>query len=388
MIFDKIFDSKYESAYYTIEPVAIHANGEGFSGSRNCIGCHKDIYLTHIKTAHFQSSRIADSISIQGNFENENSFLLNDEIIFFMRSRKDGFYQEAFSRRDGSLVDSKRIDIVIGSGTKGQSYLNWQGDDLYQLQISYFGPSESWVNSPGYPNGIFAPNRPIRQRCLECHVTFAKSRNTFNKPHSYDRSQFMYGIDCERCHGPAVKHVNYHLSKPSDAEAKNILSFSDLNQKQKLQSCALCHSGIRRKTSESPFSFMTGDTLADFPNPEYDSGNLESLDVHGNQYGLLLASLCFKESKNMDCTSCHDPHKNQRGDLKDFNAKCIICHRGSFTDDTVPCSLELEIGKPSNNNCVECHMPLTPSKSMSIYDSKDSLLVPVKVRTHLIDIYK
>ncbi|WP_081894187.1 multiheme c-type cytochrome [Muricauda sp. MAR_2010_75] len=384
----KFYNSIYVSPYISIEPIAVHGSGKGFAGSNRCIGCHKDIYQSHMETAHFLTSRVADSASIEGSFAQNNSYLLNDEIIFLMRSKEDGFYQEAYSRSDSTLIDSKKMDIVIGSSTKGQSYLNWQGDELYQLQVSYFKPSESWVNSPNYPNGIFAPNRPILQRCLECHVTFAKSRNTFNKPHSYDRSQLIYGIDCERCHGPANEHVNHHLSNPNETEAQFILSYSDLTQKQKLQSCALCHSGTHRHREEIPFSFMTGDTLMDFPNPEYDRSSLESLDVHGNQYGLLLASSCFKGSKSMDCTSCHDPHKNQRGDFKGFNAKCIACHQGTGTGGEISCSLGVDLRKSKDNNCVECHMPLTPSKSMSIYDSKDSMLVPVEIRTHLIGIYK
>ncbi|WP_422350946.1 multiheme c-type cytochrome [Flagellimonas sp.] len=386
LLLERLVNSASESPYISIDPIAKHINGQGFAGSNNCIDCHGHIFQSHIETAHFQSSRLADSISIKGSFNKNNSYLLNDEIVFLMHSRADGFYQDAFLRADSSLVDSKRMDIVIGSGTKGQTYLNWQEDELFQLQVSYFEPSGSWVNSPGYPSGVFAPNRPIRQRCLECHVTFAENKNVFNKPHAYDKSKFIYGIDCERCHGPSVGHVNYHLAHPNETEAKKILSYSHFTQKQKLQACALCHSGAKRRMEERPFSFMAGDTLQDYPNPDYDNTSLGSLDVHGNQYGLLLASSCFKKSKAMDCSSCHDPHKNQRGDFESFNAKCIACHQQQGND--IDCAMEVDKRLTVGNNCVECHMPLTSSKSMSIYDSKDSVLVPVKIRTHLIDVYK
>lgn len=379
------FNSVSIGPYIPIEPIVSNSNGHGFAGTTNCIGCHKDIYLSHIETAHFKSSRLADSISIKGSFSKDNFFLLNDEIKFSMNSKDDGFYQEALLIADNSLIDSKKIDIVIGSGTKGQTYLNWQEDELYQLQVSYFEPSGSWINSPGYPRGIFAPNRPIRQRCIECHFTFAESKNKFNKPNAFVKSKIVYGIDCERCHGPAVEHVNFHFKNPNETDGKKIKSYSNFSQKQRLEACALCHSGAMRRLEENPFSFIAGDTLPDHPNPNYNKTSLDSLDVHGNQYGLLLASKCFINSKRIDCSSCHNPHENQRGNFDWFNSKCLSCHQQSKKQ--IICKMELEKRQNNGNNCVKCHMPLTPSKSMSIYDIKDSLIVPVKVRTHFIGVY-
>ncbi len=386
IVWNTYFNTVSVSPYIAIEPIVRNDNGKGFAGSESCAECHKDIYLSHIETAHFKSSRLADSISIKGNFKVDNKFILNDEILFSMNSKEHGFYQESFFKKDSSLIDSKRIDIVLGSGTKGQSYLNWQKDELNQLQVSYFEPNESWVNSPGYPIGIYAPNRPIGQRCLECHVTYAENKNTFNKSNTYVQANFMYGIDCERCHGPAIDHVNHHREYPKEIVGKQIISFSNFSQKQKLQACALCHSGIKRKMEERPFSFVAGDTVVKNSESVSDGNNLNSLDVHGNQYGLLLASKCFKKSKLMDCSSCHKPHENQRSNLTWFNSKCLECHK-QF-ENNITCKMKMENRQKIDNNCVECHMPLTPSKSMSIYKNIDSIIVPVQVRTHFIAVYK
>jgi len=379
------FNTVSESSYIPIKPITMNINGQGFSGSASCIECHKDIYLSHLETAHFNTSRLADSTSIKGDFFKHNRFILNDEISFSMNTEKSGFYQEAIHEKDNSVINSNRIDIVLGSGTKGQTYLNWKDDELYQLQISYFEPNDSWVNSPGYPEGIFAPNRPIGQRCLECHVTYAESKNTFNKTNEYYRSKMIYGIDCERCHGPALEHANHHLEYPNETEGKKIKLYSHFSQKQKLQACALCHSGVMRKIEEQPFSFIAGDTVNNdvYLTSTVDTSN--TLDVHGNQYGLLIASSCFKKSKIMDCSSCHNPHENQRNNFEWYNSKCVECHQPFENNAT--CTLEIENRKKMDNNCVECHMPLIPSKSMSIYDSKDSLILPVQVRTHFIGIY-
>ncbi|MEO0901423.1 MAG: hypothetical protein AAFY00_05180, partial [Bacteroidota bacterium] len=71
------------SDYYTIEPIAVHENGEGFAGSRSCIPCHTDIYDTHIHTAHFNTSAVADSTTIKGSFElDRNTHKLNNRVRF------------------------------------------------------------------------------------------------------------------------------------------------------------------------------------------------------------------------------------------------------------------------------------------------------------------
>jgi len=39
------------------------------------------------------------------------------------------------------------MDIVIGSGVRGQSYLYWHGDQLYELPVSYWSDGSRWINS-------------------------------------------------------------------------------------------------------------------------------------------------------------------------------------------------------------------------------------------------
>ena len=304
-----------------------------------------------------------------------------------MVSKEEGIHQNTFLRPMDSIIESKRFDIAIGSGTKGQSYFNWQDNALYQLQVSYFEADSSWVNSPGYPNGVYAPNRPVRARCLECHFTYAENKVTFNRPNIYDKSNLIFGIDCERCHGPSVEHVNYHNKNPNKKIGQDILSLSKASQRQNLDMCALCHSGTEIEYQKSPFEFVSGDTL--MHNTRKDNQRLavqDSLDVHGNQYGLLLASPCFKNSDAMNCTSCHNPHKNQRNDVEWFKTKCIQCHQNA--DKTSHCSFSIEKRTLVENDCIKCHMPLIPSKKMSVFNQNDSIVVPVYIRTHLIGIYE
>lgn len=386
LIFKFGFNRCSEGDYLPLKPIVEHSDGQGFSGSVVCAECHLDVYNSHIKTAHFNSSAKSDIEKIKGSLkESEKSFQLNDSIAFKIHTRNENVYQDVFLTSKDSLVDSLRLDVVIGSGTKGQTYLNWQDSTLYQIQVSYFAPNDSWINSPGYPSNRLASKRPIKERCLECHMTYAKSTRHFNKQSTYVKSQMLYGIDCERCHGPSLDHINYHKKYPNDTDAMHIVKYANLSRQQQLDACALCHSGIRSQSNTNAFAFVIGDSLKQYSLPDYNEKSLKNLDVHGNQYGLLTASKCFKKSETMNCTTCHDSHKNQRNDYALFNNKCLSCH-DIVENHSIICKATKEITKTTGNNCIQCHMPLVSSKTMQIETSKN-ILKSVQVRTHFIGIY-
>lgn len=367
------------SDYYAIHPVAVHENGNAFAGSTTCIPCHKDIYATHVNTAHYNTSALAAPSNIKGSFKTgENTFVLNNRVLFTLTETDSGFYQRANFIHNQLELFNLPIDIVFGSGTKGQSYLSWKADELFQLQASYFKPANRWTSSPGLKN--MGALRPVSARCFECHGTFAKNIGTAKKGNQYDKKEIIYGIDCERCHGPSAKHVGYHQKNPNTTISKYIINHKKLSRQQRLDACALCHSGAGKQAKEPPFSFLVGDDLEKFYRPikkEVDT----TLDVHSNQYGLLARSACFKNSPTMDCMTCHDPHKNERGDAGSFNLKCMGCHAPA----DISCKEDDENMDIGMNNCITCHMPLKPSKAMVI--TLDSSEIAVKVRTHLIDVY-
>ncbi|MEW7290083.1 cytochrome c3 family protein [Aquimarina sp. 2304DJ70-9] len=372
------------SDYVAVTPIAVHNNGMEFIDSSACVECHKQIVEDHLKTAHFNSFQPANANTIKGNFEDgKNSFKLNDKVVFKMVAKDSGFYQEPVINNQNTPFYSAKMDIVVGSGTKGQSYLMWNNNNLFQLQASFFTPTDSWINSPGAPDQL-APARPVIERCLECHTTYAQNLSGSKKGNQFHKKNIVYGIDCQRCHGPVTDHIAYHKQNPEEKTAKHILKYSSLSRQQRLDACALCHSGLRIKTTERAFTFMTGDSLGNFSFPDYDKTSLADLDVHGNQYGLLKASECFKKSTLLDCSSCHNPHKKERGEFSSFNQKCMNCHNS--LSNPIVCAGDKAEMQQMNNNCVQCHMPLVNSKAMKIQITEEEE-VAVKVRTHFIGIY-
>jgi hypothetical protein len=295
-----------------------------------------------------------------------------------IRSEK-GLFQAAYEE-DREMV-REPMDLVIGSGQKGQTYLYWRDNSLFQLPVSYFTPLKAWCASPGYPDDQILFNREISVRCLECHGTFAKT-SVVNGRDVYDRSAMMLRVDCERCHGPAAEHVKFQSENPGSRTGLYIINPGRLTRQQKLDNCALCHSGLRENIKPS-FSFVAGDRLNDYSKPDYNLDSVASLDVHGNQYGLLLASKCFKKSAVLDCSSCHDPHKKETGPAV-FSAKCMSCHQpgsASFCTLKHGDDIRLEV------NCIDCHMPKMLSNKILMRVGGIQGAVHDTIRTHLIRIY-
>jgi predicted CXXCH cytochrome family protein len=199
-----------------------------------------------------------------------------------------------------------------------------------------------------------------------------------------DKDKLVYGIDCERCHGAALNHVNFHLDNPGRKEGKYIVRFADLARQQKLDACAVCHSGNNKMQERSTFKFRPGDTLSHYfvvwPSKETDS----NFDVHGNQYQLLSQSKCFIGSKLMDCSTCHDPHANAGTDMKTYSNVCMSCHKGvthSFARDAMAAQQLV-------NNCIDCHMPAQPSRAITFQVRSNGPKLAYLLRTHRIAVYE
>ena len=378
-----IYENSFlESNYYAPIPVATHSSGKHFVGSESCWECHSTIYERHAATSHYLSSALADTTSIKGSFKEENNFYyLNDSVKIKLVIEESSIYQLVLNEASNIEMAKLKIDVVIGSGTKGQSYLTWKDNELYQLQTSYFKPTDSWTNSPGMDAERIGQRRPVNSKCLECHTTFAKSTALYGLGNEYDKSKIIYGIDCERCHGPSMEHVIAHRNNPSYDTAKFMIVYDTLIREDRMGMCALCHSGVRSIVKPA-FSFLVGDHLKEYSLPD-TLIPIGKVDVHGNQDELLRGSKCFKQTDTMDCMTCHDSHTNQRGNTSYFSSKCIGCHQ---TSELVCAEDKLAVER-FENDCITCHMPLAPSSSMFIGKEGDSVKTAVEVRTHLIKVY-
>lgn len=361
-----------------------NANGEQFTGSATCANCHKNIYDSHLKTAHYLTSQPALEKYIKGSFasgKNVYAYTYNNTVEVAMEKRNGGFYQVEYFR--GKEKNAHPMDIVVGSGTMGQSYLDWRDQHLFQLPITYFTAANAWSNSPGFPDKVRF-NRLITSRCLECHTTFVKKISPpEEEAEKFDTRKIIYAVDCEKCHGPAAKHVEFQTQNPKITAPKYIINPARLTRQQNLDLCALCHGGRLQKLKPS-FEFTVGNKLSDYFVVDTSAPNPENIDVHGNQYGLLRASKCFRMSNTLTCNTCHNTHENEKGKITVFSQRCMTCHDNEHQK---LCKLSKTMGSVIKTNCIDCHMPLKSSKVIAVQLRGGTMPIAALIRSHFISIY-
>lgn len=351
-----------------------------FAGSQVCSNCHKNITNDYFHSAHFYTSQSASAKTIKGSFKSGgNSFAYDENRMVKLEKRDSGFYQVYYYK--GAEHVTRRFDIVIGSGTKGQTYLSWVKNQLIELPVSYFTQVHQWANSPGYPLYPTLFNRPATTRCLECHSTFATTLTPpMQEPEKFDSTKMILSVGCEKCHGPAAQHVAFETQHPNDSVGMYIVNPAKLSRQLSIDVCALCHSG-RLQKSQPSFQFIAGDTLANYFLTNAKAQDINTVDVHGNQLGLLQASKCFQLSEAMTCITCHDIHKNERGKTELFSQRCISCHTEQHK------TIAGISNKNLIKNCIDCHMPLQTSRSISFLLQGKTEPVEAMMRSHYITVY-
>lgn len=364
------------------EPVIANNKGEVFAGSEKCASCHKDIFEGFTHTAHYVTSQIATLETVKGSFargKNEYNYSYYGGVA--MERTDSGLYQVEFYK--GKEKERRRFDVIIGSGTRGQSFLTWHSNKLYQLPVSYFTSADSWANSPGYSN--FAPEfkRVVTTRCMECHSTYIKDMSSVNGLNTFDKATLITGVQCESCHGPGQKHIAYHEKNTAQTKGQYIIGISQFSRTQKLDLCSYCHGGNRAE-SKTAFGFTPGDTLFDSRH-QHDSVAMHAvLDVHGNPYGLLIKSKCFQMNESLTCNSCHNTHKQERGNLALFSSRCMTCHKENETSFCKMAGIPIAELKA---NCIDCHMPKKQSVMLTLKLEDSTNNKAIILRSHLIAVY-
>lgn len=365
--------------------------GVAFLGAESCRECHQEKYEGFRHTAHHLTSQLPSEEGILGAFSADKNIFQtgNPKLSYLMEQRGDEFYQTGILQR-GSTEErrTERIEMVIGSGKLGQSYLYWhqgltadgrQFDLLFQLPISYVTGSGKWENSPGYVDGEPNFERGIFPRCLECHATWfdpiepdQPTQNAFRK------DAFLLGISCEKCHGAGRDHVDFHRRNPDEQVAQHIVNPGALGRLREIELCTFCHSSPGEPLQPS-FTYAPGQLLADYVRLDpLEAQN--RIGVHSdNQYARLSESPCFIGSEEMTCTTCHDPHALERGQLALFSQRCMKCH------EPERCGMASKIGAAIRQNCIDCHLPKRKDEATPFETPEGTKFV--ELRDHFIGIY-
>jgi len=360
------------------------ARGKAYTGAATCVKCHKDLSQSYAHSPHGLTSKpVVDAALLKVFAADSNHFLYNEHQKVVIEKRDSGIFQVAY--QDGKAVRAEKFDMQFGSGEKAYTYTYWQGKKMYELPLSYFAAIKNWAISPGFPKESFYYDRAITSRCLECHASYVDikitQQSTFSRDEEMEKGAVIYGIDCERCHGPGKQHVVFHMENPEEKTAKFITLYKTLSRKQKMDVCAVCHSGNTLVAQRSVFGFRPGDDLEAYYSQDFTGFGGGNIDVHGNQSAMLKGSNCYRKSETMTCQSCHNTHENVKGNLSLYSQRCINCHKSTSHSKATLAKGSL------STNCIDCHMPKESSKLITFQQAGKDHLSPYQLRSHHIAIY-
>jgi hypothetical protein len=356
-------------------------------GDTACVSCHKEQSMPYLHTSHHRTSQLANKDSVLGSFqEGSNVLTIVDPTgttaepgLYFKMEAKDGGYYETAVTGWGSQLQrrTEQINVVTGSGVRGATYLYWQGDQLFELPVSYWTEGHRWINSPGYENGSANFARPVNPGCLECHATYIKALSADPLTNHYDRDSLVTGISCESCHGPGADHIARQKDGSAKAAGQAILNPATFSRDRQVDLCALCHNGIQREATAPAFSYVPGRPLSDYFKPLATTAS-DRPDVHGNQVGLLQRSRCYLSSPQMSCSTCHDVHSVERPAAA-YSERCLSCHQWRS------CGVAKKLGHEITKNCIDCHMSVQPTNVIVSETGGD--VVRATMRNHWIKVY-
>ncbi|MCC7493591.1 MAG: hypothetical protein IT204_14650 [Fimbriimonadaceae bacterium] len=287
--------------------VAAHSQVDGatYTGNRLCLVCHRanhaKIVTAYPKTAHARAI-----------------LKPTDEVI------KADFTNAPFTK--------DKITLVLATGRHEQAYLD---ADLKVLPGVWDVDAKKWL-----------PHEPVDAvtECLGCHTT------GFN-PETRELKDSMFGVGCERCHGPASKH---NTAKKEDRKS-TIAIPSSFTPALQAASCGQCHSLGRSKDGKLayPHGYRLNTDLA-----EVFTDARPTKPGRNQQYSEMLQSPKHWQA-GVVCEKCHDPHGDTAQPYQlvlPINETCLQCHK-----TTVP-SIEEHVkakkhALPAGATCATCHMP-------------------------------
>lgn len=278
--------------------------------------------------------------------------------------RKDGklWHRELLltDGREEIVLSEYPLTYVVGSGRHARGYLAEAEGFLVESPVSWYEARKAWDMSPGYDRADhmgFA--RGVSDNCLICHAGHADPiGKSLHRMHIKEAA-----ISCERCHGPGSLHVDLRKAGkgPIGEVDYTIVNPTHLSRELAEAVCQQCHlhsAATVLGRGRAVADFRPGLPLQDFRQDYALEVDDTPMTVVGHVEQMHL-SRCWKESKDLTCTSCHNPHafpaQEKRVDY--YRAACVRCHKVEH------CKVPKErLQKESpENNCVKCHMPTSPT---------------------------
>lgn len=336
--------------------------GVAYVGDAECARCHSEIAKTFANHSMGRSIALVQPESAQeGRFEAQGyryEILRDGDRLIHRETRLDS---------EGTPVASVEAEVkyVLGSGTRGSSFLIDRGGALFQSPISYYGEARKWDLSPGYERENLHFERPIVPTCLFCHANQATHvEGTENR---YGETALIGpAIGCERCHGPGAEHVKFPGPMPNSET--NIVNPVNLPDPLRESVCEQCHlQGEQRviKAGRRFDDFRPGLPLSEFLATFTWTDELGDENANAGHVEQLHRSRCYIASEGkLGCISCHDPHDLPEPDerVSFYQERCLTCHGAGQPDCALP--RPTRIVKQPDDSCIACHMPRSATENI------------------------
>jgi hypothetical protein len=335
---------------YTLLPC--RAQQANYVGSKQCFGCHDNIYRSFFKTDMGRSMRLASELAPDSIPAEATVAVPSSNHLLRVSHNEAGWHQS--ESEPNVFTNEHQLDYVIGSGANGLSFVVKRDQSLFQAPLSFYSKIGKWDLSPGYQLANLGFSRPIAAQCVLCHS--GRPQPVEKRKGEYRELPFReLAIGCENCHGPGGSHLR-DPKRPG-----LIVNPAKLPARLAEDICLNCHQGGDARVlqpGKSYVDFRPGqwliDTVAVFKvapglRPEKDADLLE-------HNAAMKLSRCFRESGGkLSCLTCHDPHVQPTAAeaVPYFRKKCLTCH----TDGSCRLPLAARTGHTPSDDCIGCHMP-------------------------------
>jgi predicted CXXCH cytochrome family protein len=380
-----------------------------YAGSDVCKSCHEKQHAEWSETWHAKMERWPSADVVIGDF-NDRVITYKDiavktkdgkeeKLTFQVKSHRQGdkFFFTVLDKDNTANNQTFEIAKVLG-GKWDQHYEIKIGENYLPAPIRWSVAAKDWLISSYRPYDWVTPDgttdgRPLKldelpkgrfaeAKCSGCHTTGFEFYKDAAAGHwkAKENGKGELGIGCERCHGPASKHVaEAEAAKASgkalDPKSTTIVHpLKDLSTLQQTQVCAQCHGrNTNKKISDLSFQqgFLPGDvdmtgntrlwSYSGTSNPdEYKYFWPNDWAKRNRQQVQDFSKSAHAHKGGMSCLTCHTFHGKAEGaQLRQKPEElCATCHSGSGYAKRN--NSEMFAGSPmakAGVQCVDCHMP-------------------------------